>query len=107
MALTETQVSAQLCEWFRANGLDPSAVRADSRASIADGQLSVRVAVRPNGHDVIDPNNPNDVLTETVTVPVVVPPTPFVREWLRRGAPSPEQYRMALSDAERVAGLTN
>jgi hypothetical protein len=95
---TETRLIKALCDWFEANGIDPKVVCGESHASIADGQLTVRIKDRPNGRDVdvIDPNDPTQVLTKTITVPITVPPTVLVAGWLKRGAPTTEKLSKQL-----------
>lgn len=78
----------QTCDWLRANGIDPSRVAADARASMVDGQVTLVMKVSgPNGHDVIDPEG-TDVLKEARTFPVTVPPPPLVEIWLAPKCPT-------------------
>lgn len=83
----------QVCGWLRANGVDPARTPMHPQASISDGQLTIRQKVSrpgPNGGlaDVIDPANPNTILEETITVPVVVEPTGVVAAWLAPRCPT-------------------
>jgi hypothetical protein len=77
-----------VCDWLRANGINPAHVAADARATMVDGQVTLVMKVRgPNGHDVIDPEGLG-VLKETNTFPVTVPPPPLVEEWLAPKCPT-------------------
>lgn len=77
-----------VCDWLRANGIDPAHVAADARATMVDGKVTLVMKVRgPNGCDVISPD-PLDVLKETKTYPVTVPPPPLVAEWLAPKCPT-------------------
>jgi hypothetical protein len=78
-----------ICDWLRANGIDPVDVPADAKASVTDGDLSIPVQVRnENGRVQIDPNVPDTVMRHTVTVPLKVPPTAEVQTWLMPTCPS-------------------
>ena|SRR5688572_197883 len=75
----------KVCDWLNANGINPAHTPEDPRASLsADGrELTLLQKVRhPDGGDVIDPDNPNQIMTRTVTVPVIVAPDGLVRYWL-------------------------
>lgn len=81
-------VRTQACDWLRANGIDPGRVAGDARATMVDGQVTLVMKVRgPNGGDVIDPEG-LDVLKETKTFPVTVPPPPLVEKWLAPKCPT-------------------
>lgn len=76
------------CDWLVALGLELRRVPADPHASIADGQLTLRMKVRgPAGGDLLTPDR-TGVMTETVTVPVTVPPPPIVQIWLAPKCPT-------------------
>lgn len=79
----------QVCDWLRANGIDPSHVAGDACASMVDGQLTLVMKVRgPGGRcDVVNPEG-TGVLTETRTFPVTVPPPPLVETWLAPKCPT-------------------
>lgn len=77
-----------VCDWLRANGVDPMTVPAEPRASIADGRLTLRRIVQRDGRSVPDPSQAYAVLTETVTVPLLVEPAPDIAEWLRPRCPA-------------------
>lgn len=79
---TDDDFRREVCTWLEANGIQPRTTPMDPVASIADGMLTLRQKVQRNGHDVLDPTG-DGVLTEVVTVPVIVEPTPDVAEWLR------------------------
>jgi hypothetical protein len=81
-----------ICNWLRELGLDPSLLPADPRASMKDGQLTLlRKVTKPgtNGGliDVVTPDR-TGVMTETITVPVTVPPPPLVEIWLAPTCPT-------------------
>jgi hypothetical protein len=85
------QFQREVCDWFRANGVDPRRLPFDPNASIADGQLTfVRKVGRPGKHGLVDVIAPGgfDVLKETVTVPLLVEPPPDVAEWVRPKCPT-------------------
>lgn len=78
-----------IINWLTANGIDPKLVPIDARASVADGMLTIPLKVQDeNGRDQIDPNEPFAIARHTVTVPVVVPPTPDVELWLTPVCPT-------------------
>jgi hypothetical protein len=70
-----------ICAWLTLNGVDPKTVPIDSMARIADGKLTLNVW--KDGLHQVDPTNPDKLLWETITVPVKVPPTYEVEDWLR------------------------
>jgi hypothetical protein len=77
-----------ICNWIRALGVDPNHIPADPRASMADGQLTLRRFVRdPDGGDVLTPDR-TAIMTETITVPVTVTPPPIVKTWLAPKCPT-------------------
>lgn len=83
----------EVCDWLRANGVDPDRTPLHPNASVSDGQLTIlRKVGRPGEHgrlvDVRDPADPNRVLDEIITVPVVVQPSFDVAEWLRPRCPT-------------------
>jgi site-specific recombinase len=77
-----------VCHWLRANGVDPDITPLDPQASVSDGMLTILQKVRHGGSDVIDPDDPQRILTETITVPVVVEPTGLVATWLAPKCPT-------------------
>lgn len=66
-----------LCEWLRANGVDPNLVP-DGKPIVVDEDEAVirfkQLTVGPDGKTIIDPDNRNAVLTEDRTVPLLSPP---------------------------------
>jgi hypothetical protein len=72
----------EVCDWFRANGVNPRELPADPAASIADGQLTSLRKVQRDGRDVVNQRG-DGVLIETITVPLIVEPSPDIAEWLR------------------------
>jgi hypothetical protein len=87
---TDQDFRKETCDWFRANGVDPSRLPVDPHASIADGQLTFRRAVLSEltGSRMLDPAEPNQLLTEVVTVPLIADPSPDIAEWLRPKCPA-------------------
>jgi hypothetical protein len=83
--MTDDDFRREVCDWFRANGLDPKTLPAQPQASITDGQLTSLRKVQRNGCDVI---HQGELLVETVTVPLVVEPSPDIAEWLRPRCPT-------------------
>jgi hypothetical protein len=75
----------QVCAWLNANGIDPAHTPMEPNASIADGQLTLLQKVQRNGRDVV---SGGDALKETVTVPLLVEPSPDIAEWLRPRCPN-------------------
>jgi hypothetical protein len=76
------------CDWLRVLGLNPDELPADPHASLVDGQLTLLRKVRgPNGTDVLTPDG-LEVMTETITVPVTVPPPPIAEIWLAPKCPT-------------------
>jgi len=83
-----SSTNQQVCDWLRANGVDPGRIPADPRASMTDGQLTLLSKVRgPHGGDLVSPDG-LEIMTETITVPVTVPPPPIVEIWLAPKCPT-------------------
>lgn len=81
----------RVCAWLRANDVEPDRTPVDCDPTIADGRLTIRQWVTgPDGNHgrVIDPADPNRLLTETITVPVLVEPDEDIAAWLRPGCPT-------------------
>ncbi|MBM0235943.1 hypothetical protein JNW88_00375 [Micromonospora sp. ATA32] len=69
----------RLCEWVRANGLDPDDIPADAEFVIHDGQITVDVVVRDaDGNTIPSSSARNSVMKTKRTVPLLVP---FPKEW--------------------------
>ena len=65
---TDNDYREAICDWLRANDINPDVVPADARASIANGQLTIPLKVQTaSGHDQIDPSDDTRMLTHTVT----------------------------------------
>lgn len=82
---TDEAFRAEVCDWFRANGIDVSRVPMQPHPiRTADGQLTFRrVVVNELTQTAqIDPGNPNTPLIEAATAPVVVPPSESVARWI-------------------------
>jgi hypothetical protein len=78
----------EICDWLRALGLDPKMIPSDPRASMADGQLTIlRKVTGPNGREVLNVELTGP-MTETITVPVTVPPPPMAEIWLAPKCPT-------------------
>jgi hypothetical protein len=79
----DAEYREQILAWLRANGIDPADVPGRARASVVDGMLTVPLYVRnEHGRLVIDPSDPLQPATHTVTVPVRVEPNADVLLWL-------------------------
>lgn len=64
----------QVCEWLRANGIDPDDVPADAQIDVQGERLTVDVVVRnAEGHTIAAGSGYNGVLRTKRTVPLVVP----------------------------------
>jgi len=85
----DQSVVEQILTWLEAHGIERRLVPADPCASVADGQLTIQLwASGPSGSGIrVDPMRPNEVIRETVTVPVAVPPPPVVETWLAPKCP--------------------
>lgn len=77
----------EICDWLQANGISPRETPAEPHASIANGQITILHKVQRNGCDVINPTR-DGVVTETITMPLLVEPSPDVAEWLRPRCPT-------------------
>jgi hypothetical protein len=75
----------RVCAWLSANGVDPKHTPMYPDASIADGRLTLRQKVQHDGHDVV---RGGEVVTHTITVPVLVEPDAEIAEWLRPECPA-------------------
>lgn len=68
-----------VCEWARANGLDPNDIPEDAIFEIQDRQITVDVVVRDaEGNTVPSSTHRNSVMKTKRTVPLRVP---FPKEW--------------------------
>lgn len=84
--LDDYEFRRELCDWLRANDVDPGTIPADERISIADGQMTMRQAtLNERGKTIVVDNQ---ILTHVITVPVKVAPPPLVEEWLRPRCPT-------------------
>jgi len=77
----------QVCDWLRANGIEPARTPMYPDASINDGQITIRQFALVDGESVPDPTG-DAVMTETITVPVQVEPTGIVATWLTPRCPT-------------------
>jgi hypothetical protein len=78
----------EICDWLRALGLNPAHLPADPHASMVDGQLTLLRKVRgPKGGDLLTPDGA-EVMTETITVPVTVPPPTIAEIWAAPTCPT-------------------
>lgn len=84
---TDDDFRQELIAWFRANDVNTKALPIEPNASIADGQLTFQSKVQRNGRDVINASG-DDVLRETLSVPLLVEPSPDIAEWLRPKCPT-------------------
>lgn len=70
---------ARLCEWAKANGLDPDTIPDTHPIRVEDGEDGTVIRYRAfvltdDRHKQVDPTDPNEVLTEERTAPCTVPP---------------------------------
>jgi hypothetical protein len=77
----------EICTWLEANGISPRSTPMNPDASIANGTLTIRQKVQRDGRDVLDSTG-YGILSEVVSVPVIVEPSPAVAEWLRPKCPT-------------------
>lgn len=87
---TDDAFRREVCDWFRANGVDPGRLPLNPDAAVADGQLTFRRVVWSDLTDTarIDPRDPNSMLTVIASVPLVVEPSPDIAEWLQTRCPT-------------------
>jgi hypothetical protein len=85
--LEDESFRREVCDWLTLNGVSPMLTPMDCRASVADGRLTILQKVQRDGHDVLNPADPNTLLTETLTVPVIVPAAGAVAKWLEPRCP--------------------
>lgn len=85
---TDEDFLKEVCDWLTANGVNPSRIPMWATPSIADGKLTIQRKVERNGRDVLDPSGAMGVLTETVSVPLLVEPPPDIAEWLAPRCPT-------------------
>lgn len=78
----------EVCDWLRANGIDPIRTPMNCHASVADGQLTILQKVQRDGRDVV---MWGEVVTETVTVPLKVAPEGDIALWLQPTCPTFER----------------
>lgn len=89
LARDEPVFREQLLDWLRANDINPNHVPAGERPSLVDGQLTLRMhTLTANGTRQLDPVHDDQVLTHTVTVPMVVEPNAQVARWLTPPCPA-------------------
>lgn len=73
---------ARLCDWLRANGINPNQVPPNERPSLVDGKLTLQLqTLSAKGNPQIAPDG-ETILTHTVTVPMVLPPDGEIARWL-------------------------
>lgn len=80
----------ELCDWARANAIDPDEVSADDSMTIEDSPggriIRYRVFVTSSGSKVRDPIRSGEALTEERTMPLTVEPP---EDWPVYAAPAP------------------
>lgn len=85
---TDEDLRVEVGRWLRANGIDPGDLPLDSVMSIADGKITFQRYLR-NEHGRIRVNTlEHCVMTETVTVPLRMEPTPAIAQWLLPKCPA-------------------
>lgn len=73
-ALVDEGFRERICEWLRANGIDPGAIPIDAVATLDGDRLTVETYVPGAGW------RPRRVVTHAITVP----PPADVANWIRR-----------------------
>lgn len=87
--LISDEFRREICDWFRANDVDPSLLPAQPKASIHEGLLTFRQRVPGSGDGcLMDPDEPGMPLLRTVTVPLRVQPPERVAQWLGPACPT-------------------
>jgi hypothetical protein len=78
----------RLCDWLRANGIEPGHVPAGERPSLVGGLLTLRMFdLDAAGKRQFDPSG-DQFLTRTVTIPMTVEPASVdVARWLTPPCP--------------------
>lgn len=85
----DEQFRNELCDWVRANDLDPADIPDGSTITVADGQITTTVFVRnADGKLQVDPLDPHSVIKHTITVPLKVEPNAAAREYLSPRCPT-------------------
>lgn len=80
----------EICDWLRANDINPNVVPADAVPKIAGGQITTVIYLsNDNGRRFIDPDT-GGTAKSTVTVPLKVEPPAVLNEWLGSAAGSQE-----------------
>jgi hypothetical protein len=78
----------RLIAWLAANGIDANHVPPAERPSLVGGELTLRMfTLSAAGRRQFDPTS-DEVLTHTVTMPVVVEPDAEVLTWLTPPCPT-------------------
>jgi hypothetical protein len=96
----DSDLRTEICEWLRANGIDPALVPADERPDctyrtddavpIGGHTITTRVhvSVSPDSNAKIIRYGANRVEETTITKPMKVPPSPVIRAWLDSRCPT-------------------
>jgi len=77
----DDKLREQVCDWLRANGIDPKHIPLNTRMSWVDGQLTTDVYLLRGGCQYLDPATNHEVARTTKTFPTSQPP-PAVAAWL-------------------------
>ena len=84
------RLNSEICDWLRANDINPNVVPADAVPKIAGGQITTVIYLsNDNGRRFIDPDT-GDAAMSAVTVPLKVAPPAVLNEWLGLAAGSQE-----------------
>lgn len=70
----EDEHRVEICEWLRANGIDPSTVPVYTRITIVNGVIKYRrlaESMSPNGFDLVDDERPLTVEPDEVVARLV------------------------------------
>jgi hypothetical protein len=85
--LFEDRHRDHICEWIRANGLDPGSIPAHSTVTVAGGTITYTVWLKDDkGKLNLGPDR--RPIAETRTSPLVVEPDDVVRQWLLPRCPT-------------------
>lgn len=87
MTITD-ELRASVCDWLRANDIDPKVIPVDPHMTLVCDQLTTPVQmVNASGHKMLDPatastDHPTIAVT-TKTFTITVPPPADVAAWLK------------------------
>lgn len=97
---SNAELRTAICDWLRANGIDPGLVPADERpdCSYRDGEgiplgghtitTRVRIRVSPDAGGIVIRHGSNRLEETTITKPMKVPPPLIVQQYLDAKCPT-------------------